>query len=166
MVSGSIFIFRFHQNICEFNLILIIFSDNYGMCGNASGAGKCPDGFTCRDGFGPNPNYGWALESSILSKTSLFRYTSFDNFFTAYLCAFRLMTQDFWENLYQVRGAMVDNDDEWRHLSDHFDDGWPDAHPLLHLQHLPRLVLPDQLDPRHRRHVLRWVAAAGRRRGC
>merc|ERR550532_3195347 len=45
------------------------------------------DGFTCRDGFGPNPNYG---------------YTSFDNFFTAYLCAFRLMTQDFWENLYQI----------------------------------------------------------------
>ena len=35
----------------------------------------------------------------------LFRYTSFDNFFTAYLCAFRLMTQDFWENLYQVRWA-------------------------------------------------------------
>ena len=31
---------------------------NFGMCGNASGAGKCPAGFTCRDGFGPNPNYG------------------------------------------------------------------------------------------------------------
>merc|ERR1719382_899787 len=60
---------------------------NYGMCGNATGAGKCPAGYTCRDGFGPNPNYG---------------YTSFDNFFTAYLCAFRLMTQDFWENLYQI----------------------------------------------------------------
>jgi hypothetical protein len=38
-------------------------------------------------GVGPNPNYG---------------YTSFDNFGSAYLCAFRLMTQDFWENLYQV----------------------------------------------------------------
>ena len=37
--------------------------------------------------MGPNPNYG---------------YTSFDNFGSAYLCAFRLMTQDFWENLYQV----------------------------------------------------------------
>ena len=49
--------------------------------------------------------------SKVLPKTTLFRYTSFDNFFTAYLCAFRLMTQDFWENLYQVRGAMVDNDD-------------------------------------------------------
>ena len=60
---------------------------NYGMCGNATGAGKCPAGYTCRDGFGPNPNYG---------------YTSFDSFVTAYLCAFRLMTQDYWENLYQV----------------------------------------------------------------
>ena len=60
---------------------------NYGMCGNSTGAGKCPAGFTCRDGFGPNPNYG---------------YTSFDSFVTAYLCAFRLMTQDYWENLYQI----------------------------------------------------------------
>ena len=32
---------------------------NFGMCGNSSGAGKCPAGFTCRDGFGPNPNYGY-----------------------------------------------------------------------------------------------------------
>ena len=31
---------------------------NYGMCGNSSGAGKCPDDYTCMDGFGPNPNYG------------------------------------------------------------------------------------------------------------
>ncbi|CAB4055060.1 SCN2A [Lepeophtheirus salmonis] len=62
-------------------------NDNYIMCGNASGAGKCPDGTTCMEGFGPNPNYG---------------YTSFDNFGSAYLCAFRLMTQDFWENLYQI----------------------------------------------------------------
>ena len=38
-------------------------------------------------GFGPNPNYG---------------YTSYDNIMYAYLCAFRLMTQDFWENLYQI----------------------------------------------------------------
>ena len=50
--------------------------------------------------------------SKVLPKTTLFRYTSFDNCFTASLCAFRLMTQDFWENLYQVRGAMVDNGDE------------------------------------------------------
>ena len=43
--------------------------------------------FSFFQGVGPNPNYG---------------YTSFDNFGSAYLCAFRLMTQDFWENLYQV----------------------------------------------------------------
>ena len=34
-----------------------------------------------------NPNYG---------------YTNFDNMGTAYLSAFRLMTQDFWEILYQI----------------------------------------------------------------
>jgi hypothetical protein len=50
----------------------------YIMCGNSSGAGKCPLGTTCIQGFGPNPNYG---------------YTSFDTFAQAYLCAFRLMTQ-------------------------------------------------------------------------
>ena len=60
---------------------------NYGLCGNSSGAGKCPDNFACLQGYGPNPNFG---------------YTSFDNFFTAYLTAFRIMTQDFWENLYQI----------------------------------------------------------------
>jgi hypothetical protein len=57
------------------------------MCGNSSGAGTCPEGTTCLQGYGPNPNYG---------------YTSFDSFGSAYLCAFRLMTQDFWENLYQI----------------------------------------------------------------
>ena len=62
-------------------------TNNYIMCGNSSGAGVCPEGTTCQQGFGPNPNYG---------------YTSFDTFGSAYLCAFRLMTQDFWENLYQI----------------------------------------------------------------
>ena len=75
----------------------------YALCGNSSGAGKCPYGYDCLagelqteyirlsmidySGYGPNPNYG---------------YTSFDNFPDAFLCAFRLMTQDFWENLYQI----------------------------------------------------------------
>ena len=57
------------------------------ICGNSSGAGTCPEGTHCLQGKGPNPNYG---------------YTSFDSFGAAYLCAFRLMTQDFWENLYQI----------------------------------------------------------------
>jgi len=51
---------------------------------------KCPAGYECLIA-GPNPNYG---------------YTNFDNFGWALLCAFRLMTQDYWENLYQlVRSA-------------------------------------------------------------
>ncbi len=62
-------------------------SGKHVMCGNNSGSGTCPEGTTCLQGFGPNPNYG---------------YTSFDTFGAAYLCAFRLMTQDFWENLYQI----------------------------------------------------------------
>uniref|UniRef100_A0A3P8WIY0 Sodium channel protein n=1 Tax=Cynoglossus semilaevis TaxID=244447 RepID=A0A3P8WIY0_CYNSE len=54
------------------------------ICGNSSDAGKCPDGFTCLKA-GRNPNYG---------------YTSFDTFGWAFLSLFRLMTQDYWENLY------------------------------------------------------------------
>ncbi|XP_056290597.1 sodium channel protein type 4 subunit alpha-like isoform X1 [Pseudoliparis swirei] len=54
------------------------------ICGNSSDAGKCPDGFDCLKA-GKNPNYG---------------YTSFDSFGWAFLSLFRLMTQDYWENLY------------------------------------------------------------------
>ncbi|XP_059479446.1 sodium channel protein para isoform X5 [Neocloeon triangulifer] len=57
------------------------------LCGNSSGSGMCPPDYTCLQGFGPNPNYG---------------YTSFDTFGWAFLSAFRLMTQDYWENLYQL----------------------------------------------------------------
>nr|QRG33296.1 paralytic [Schistocerca americana] len=59
----------------------------FRLCGNSSGAGQCEEGYTCLQGYGPNPNYG---------------YTSFDTFGWALLSAFRLMTQDFWENLYQL----------------------------------------------------------------
>uniref|UniRef100_A0A8K9UHL2 Sodium channel protein n=1 Tax=Oncorhynchus mykiss TaxID=8022 RepID=A0A8K9UHL2_ONCMY len=45
---------------------------------------KCPEGFDCLR-IGRNPNYG---------------YTSFDSFGWAFLALFRLMTQDYWENLY------------------------------------------------------------------
>uniref|UniRef100_A0AAY4EVN6 Sodium channel protein n=1 Tax=Denticeps clupeoides TaxID=299321 RepID=A0AAY4EVN6_9TELE len=48
------------------------------------GPEKCPDGFDCLKA-GRNPNYG---------------YTSFDSFGWAFLALFRLMTQDYWENLY------------------------------------------------------------------
>ncbi|CAL1291645.1 unnamed protein product [Larinioides sclopetarius] len=49
-------------------------------------AGLCPPNYTCIPGFGKNPNYG---------------YTNFDTFGSALLSSFRLMTQDFWEDLYQ-----------------------------------------------------------------
>ncbi|XP_015234109.1 PREDICTED: sodium channel protein type 2 subunit alpha-like isoform X1 [Cyprinodon variegatus] len=55
------------------------------LCGNGSGAGLCPEGFLCLK-TGRNPDYG---------------YTSFDTFSWAFLSLFRLMTQDYWENLYQ-----------------------------------------------------------------
>ncbi|NWI92884.1 SCN2A protein, partial [Pitta sordida] len=56
------------------------------LCGNSSDAGKCPEDFICVKA-GRNPNYG---------------YTSFDTFSWAFLSLFRLMTQDYWENLYQL----------------------------------------------------------------
>ncbi|CAG7823253.1 unnamed protein product [Allacma fusca] len=64
---------------------------DYPLCGNSTGAGNCDVmtesfNFTCLQGWGKNPNYG---------------YTSFDSFGWALLSAFRLMTQDFWESLYQ-----------------------------------------------------------------
>ncbi|XP_070846164.1 sodium channel protein type 4 subunit alpha A [Chaetodon trifascialis] len=56
------------------------------LCGNSSDAGKCPEGYTCMKA-GRNPNYG---------------YTSFDSFGWSFLALFRLMTQDYWENLFQL----------------------------------------------------------------
>ncbi|KAM9409072.1 sodium channel protein type 4 subunit alpha B-like isoform 2-T3 [Pholidichthys leucotaenia] len=53
------------------------------LCGNSSDAGVCPDGYVCLRAGG-NPHYG---------------YTSYDTFPWAFLSLFRLMTQDFWENL-------------------------------------------------------------------
>ncbi|XP_056152684.1 sodium channel protein type 4 subunit alpha A [Lampris incognitus] len=56
------------------------------ICGNSSDAGRCPEGYMCMKA-GRNPNYG---------------YTSFDSFGWAFLALFRLMTQDYWENLFQL----------------------------------------------------------------
>jgi hypothetical protein len=46
---------------------------------------KCPANSTCLPNIGENPNYG---------------YTNFDSYGFAMLSSFRLVTQDFWENLY------------------------------------------------------------------
>ncbi|XP_034045743.1 LOW QUALITY PROTEIN: sodium channel protein type 4 subunit alpha B [Thalassophryne amazonica] len=56
------------------------------VCGNGSDAGVCPNGYMCMKA-GENPNYG---------------YTNYDTFAWAFLALFRLMTQDFWENLFQL----------------------------------------------------------------
>uniref|UniRef100_A0A8C4M6N3 Sodium channel protein n=1 Tax=Equus asinus asinus TaxID=83772 RepID=A0A8C4M6N3_EQUAS len=56
------------------------------LCGNSSDAGHCPEGYKCIK-TGRNPNYG---------------YTSYDTFSWAFLALFRLMTQDYWENLFQL----------------------------------------------------------------
>ncbi|XP_077385441.1 sodium channel protein type 4 subunit alpha B-like isoform X3 [Festucalex cinctus] len=56
------------------------------LCGNRSGAGACPEGYMCLR-TGPTPNYG---------------YTNYDSFGWAFLALFRMMTLDFWENLFQM----------------------------------------------------------------
>ncbi|XP_078716601.1 sodium channel protein type 2 subunit alpha-like isoform X3 [Lampetra fluviatilis] len=56
------------------------------LCSNSSEINTCPDGYNCLKA-GKNPNYG---------------YTNYDNFGWAFLSLFRLMTQDYWENLYQL----------------------------------------------------------------
>ena len=48
--------------------------------------------FDTFQGFGPNPNYG---------------YTTFDNIMGAYLCAFRLMTQDTGQSIIMSAGQSV-----------------------------------------------------------
>ncbi|XP_073097701.1 sodium channel protein type 9 subunit alpha isoform X4 [Manis javanica] len=55
------------------------------LCGMSPDSGQCPEGYQCMK-TGRNPDYG---------------YTSFDTFSWAFLALFRLMTQDYWENLYQ-----------------------------------------------------------------
>lgn len=55
-------------------------------CTSLSFLRQCPEGYQCMKA-GRNPNYG---------------YTSFDTFSWAFLALFRLMTQDYWENLYQL----------------------------------------------------------------
>lgn len=48
---------------------------------------QCSADYICMQGIGENPNYG---------------FTNFDTFGWAFLSAFRLMTQDYWESLYQM----------------------------------------------------------------
>lgn len=81
--------------LAAFDLVLLKLDLLVQLSSNLSSASqfyvhyrKCPDGFDCLK-VGRNPNYG---------------YTSFDTFGWAFLALFRLMTQDYWEELFhQVR---------------------------------------------------------------
>jgi voltage-gated sodium channel type II alpha len=74
-------------NWIEFNNGGINSRSTYILCGNASGALKCPVNSTCLPDIGDNPNDG---------------YTNFDTYGYSMLSSFRLMTQDYWENLYYL----------------------------------------------------------------
>nr|XP_060639342.1 sodium channel protein type 4 subunit alpha B-like [Anolis sagrei ordinatus] len=60
-------------------------TEDYLLCSNSSDGGSCPRDSVCLK-VGGNPDYG---------------FTSFDTFGWAFLSLFRLMTQDYWERLYQ-----------------------------------------------------------------
>ncbi|KAG7277565.1 hypothetical protein CRUP_013883, partial [Coryphaenoides rupestris] len=85
LASNSSFNFREYIDATE-NHYYLDGSLDALLCGNSSDAGRCPEGYTCMKA-GRNPNYG---------------YTSFDSFGWAFLALFRLMTQDYWENVFQL----------------------------------------------------------------
>ncbi|XP_025030329.1 sodium channel protein type 5 subunit alpha-like [Python bivittatus] len=60
-------------------------TEDYLLCRNGSDGGSCPPKYVCLK-VGENPDFG---------------FTSFDTFGWAFLSLFRLMTQDYWERLYQ-----------------------------------------------------------------
>ncbi|KFM60099.1 Sodium channel protein 60E, partial [Stegodyphus mimosarum] len=55
------------------------------VCGNKTGARKCPQNYSCLPGIGENPNFG---------------YTNFDSYGWALLTTFQLITLDYWEDVY------------------------------------------------------------------
>jgi hypothetical protein len=79
-------------NFIESNFSKKLFVDNWVkdkydsifICGNSSLSIKCPNNSVCLL-VGENPNHG---------------YTSFDNYLYAMLSSFRLISQDYWEDLY------------------------------------------------------------------
>ena len=93
---------------------------NYQLCGNSSGAGPCPEHYVCLEVFFTSSSFfqhfclppfsGISRTKSLYHSTSFQGfgdnpdngYTNFDTFGWSFLCAFRLMTQDFWEDLYQA----------------------------------------------------------------
>ncbi|XP_036392034.1 sodium channel protein type 4 subunit alpha B-like [Megalops cyprinoides] len=84
--NNSFFNFSSHINNITANHYFLPYQVDSLLCGNSSDAGRCPEGYTCLKTLF-NPNYG---------------YTSYDTFGWAFLSVFRLMTWDFWENLFQL----------------------------------------------------------------
>lgn len=80
----------------------------------------------CLQGYGENPNYG---------------YTSFDTFGWAFLSAFRLMTQDYWENLYQLVTQRSPLELNLPLTFVGFAIGWSLAHVIFYRYYLLGLVL-------------------------
>ncbi|XP_063174318.1 sodium channel protein type 2 subunit alpha isoform X8 [Candoia aspera] len=86
-VNTTVTTFNWEDYVSDDNHFYFLEGQNDALlCGNGSDAGQCPEGYMCVKA-GRNPNYG---------------YTSFDTFSWAFLSLFRLMTQDYWENLYQL----------------------------------------------------------------
>ncbi|XP_061441677.1 sodium channel protein type 5 subunit alpha-like [Rhineura floridana] len=67
------------------NYIIKNGTEDFLLCNNSSDGGSCPPKYVCLK-VGNNPDFG---------------FTSFDTFGWAFLSLFRLMTQDYWERLYQ-----------------------------------------------------------------
>uniref|UniRef100_A0A674AIM2 Sodium channel protein n=1 Tax=Salmo trutta TaxID=8032 RepID=A0A674AIM2_SALTR len=84
LIGLQLFMGILRQNCMCYNFYKVEGAKDALICGYGQDAGKCPEGFDCLR-IGRNPNYG---------------YTSFDSFGWAFLALFRLMTQDYWENLY------------------------------------------------------------------
>ena len=139
---------------------------NYQLCGNSSGAGPCPENYVCLEGFGENPDND---------------YTNFDTFGWSFLCAFRLMTQDFWEDLYQAvlrsppatrrhqpacllaapHTSIYHSFASFSLLNCLTQDRGALAHHLLPPHHFPWFILPGQPYPCHCCHELRRAAEEG-----
>lgn len=93
----------------------------------------CERGFICLP-KGDNPDFG---------------YTSFDSFWWAFLALFRLMVQDYWENLYMLVSG---NDSIFNTPYEHSllfldaEDKRKNIYPVLYFCYIFGLVLFDQLD--------------------
>jgi len=83
---------------------------------------------------GENPNHG---------------YTNFDNFMWSMLTTFQLITLDYWENVYNMVGAIKFlPDEQWTNFVFLLGAGhlWSYERLILHGGGLLWLVLPDQPD--------------------